>query len=53
VTNLGDECTQPYVTKENYEKSLNTQQPSNEDDDINNTDFVVCQETTDSVMAEI
>jgi hypothetical protein len=24
VTNLGDECTQPYVTKEYYEKSLNT-----------------------------
>ena len=25
VTNLGDDCTQSYVTKEDYEKSLNTQ----------------------------
>ena len=42
VTNLGDHCTQLYLTKEYYENSLNTQQPSNKDDDINNTDFVVC-----------
>jgi hypothetical protein len=53
VTNLGDYCTQPYVTKEDYEKSLNTLQPSNEDDDINNIDFIVCQETTDSMMVEV
>jgi ribonuclease HI len=53
VTNLGDDCTQPYLTKEDYENSLNTQQPSNKDEDINNTDFVVCQETTDSIMAEV
>jgi hypothetical protein len=53
VTNLGDDCTQPYLTKEDYENSLNTQQPSNKDDDISNTNFVVCQETTDSIMAEV
>jgi hypothetical protein len=53
VTNLGDDCTQPYVTKKDYEKSLNTQQLSNKDDDLKNIDFVVCQETTDFVMAEV
>jgi hypothetical protein len=53
VTNLGDDCTKPYLTKEDYENSLNTQQPSNEDEDIENIDFVVCQEIIDSVMAEV
>jgi hypothetical protein len=52
VTNLGDDCTQPYVTKEDYERSLNITQPSYQDDDINNNDFTVCQETTDFIMAE-
>jgi hypothetical protein len=51
--NLGDDCTQPYLMKNNYENSLNTQQPSNKDENINNTDFVVCQEMTDSIMAEV
>jgi hypothetical protein len=41
VTNLGDNCTQPYLTKEDYWKALNDQQPSNKDDDINNNDFAV------------
>jgi hypothetical protein len=53
VTNLGDDCTQPYVTKEDYEKSLNTQQPSDTDDDINNIDVPDYQEVTDSIMAEV
>jgi hypothetical protein len=43
VTNLGDDYIQPYVTKEDYERSLNTPQSSNEEDDINNNDFDVCQ----------
>jgi hypothetical protein len=53
VTNLGDDYTRPYLMKEDYENSLNTQQPSNKDEDINNTDFAICQETTDSIMAEV
>jgi hypothetical protein len=53
VTNLGDNCTQLYVTKKYYKKSLKTPQPSNEDDDINNIDSIVCQEKTDSIMVEI
>jgi hypothetical protein len=53
VTNLGDDCIHPYVTKEDYERSLNTPQPSNEDDDINNNDFVVCQETSNSMTVGV
>jgi hypothetical protein len=53
VTNLGDDCTQPYVTKEDYERLLNTPQPSNEEDDINNNDFIVCQEMFDSMIAGV
>jgi hypothetical protein len=53
VTNLGDECTQPYVTQEDYEKSLNTQQPSDTNDDINNIDVPDYQEVTDLIMAEV
>jgi hypothetical protein len=53
VTNLGDDCTKPYLTKEYYEKSLNTQKSSNKEEDINNTDFTVCQETIDSIMAKV
>jgi hypothetical protein len=53
VTNLGDDYTQPYLTKEDYENSLNTQQPSNKDDDIDNTDVSAYQEITDSIMAEV
>jgi hypothetical protein len=53
VTNLGDDCTQAYVTKEYYERSLNTPQPSNEEDDIKNNDFVVCQEMFDSMTVGV
>jgi hypothetical protein len=53
VTNLGDDYTQPYLTKEDYKKSLNIQLPSNKDEDINNTDVSVYQEITDSIMAEV
>jgi hypothetical protein len=49
---LGDDCTQPYLTKEDYEKSLDTQQLSNKDDDINNTNVPVYQEVTYPIMAE-
>jgi hypothetical protein len=53
VTNLGDDCTQPYLTKEYCEKSLNTQQPSNKDEDINNVNVFVYIEITNSIMAEV
>jgi hypothetical protein len=53
VTNLGDDFTQPYLTKEDYEKSLNTQQLSNKDDDIKNTEVSVYEEMTDSIMDEV
>jgi hypothetical protein len=53
VTNLGDDCTQPYLTKEYCEKSLNNQQPSNKDEDINNVNVFVYIEITNSIMAEV
>jgi hypothetical protein len=53
VTNLCNDCTQPYVTKEDYERSLNTPQSSNEEDDINNNDFIVCQEMSNSMTVGV
>jgi hypothetical protein len=50
---LGDDCTHPHLTKEYYERSLNIDQPSNKDDDINNTDVYVYQEMTDSIIDEV
>jgi hypothetical protein len=38
VVNFGDECSHPYLTREDYEKSLNPPQPSNEDEEGDHTD---------------
>jgi hypothetical protein len=51
VNNLGDDCMQPHLTKEDYEKSLNTERPLTEDDNINNTDDSTYQGMADTIMA--
>jgi len=39
VTNFSDDCTQPYLTREDYEKSLSTQQPSVKGEECDHTDL--------------
>jgi hypothetical protein len=51
--NLGDDCTQPHLTREDYEKSLNTQQLSIEGEERDYTDLCSYQEETDMIMAEV
>jgi hypothetical protein len=53
VMNLGDDCTQPYLTREDYEKSLNTQQSSIEGEERDYTDLCSYQEETGMIMAEV
>jgi hypothetical protein len=53
VMNLGDDCTQPYLTKEDYEKSLNTQQSSIEGEERDYTDLCSYQEEIGMIMAEV
>ena len=43
VTGFGDECSQPFLTREDYEKSLNTPQSSNEEKEGDHTDLCVSQ----------
>jgi hypothetical protein len=53
VNNLGDDCVQPHLTKEDYERSLNTEQPSNKDNNINNAGDSTYQGMVDTIMAEL
>jgi len=53
VTDLGDDYTQPYLTREDYEKSLNTQQSSIEGEERDYTDLCSYQEETDMIMVKV
>jgi hypothetical protein len=53
VSNLGDDCIQPHLMKEDYEKSLNTKQSSGEDNNLNNADDPAYQGMADTIMAEL
>jgi hypothetical protein len=53
VNNLGDDCIQPHLTKEDYEKSLNTEQSSVEDNNLNDVDDPSYQGMADTIMAEL
>ena len=53
VNNLGDDCIQPHLTKEDYEKSLNTEQSSVEDNNLNDADDPSYQGIVDTIMAEL
>jgi hypothetical protein len=50
---LGDDCTQPYLTREDYGKSLNTQQSSIKGEERDHTDLCSYQEETDMIMVEL
>jgi hypothetical protein len=51
--NLGDDYTKPYLTREDYEKSLNTQQSSIKGEERDYIDLCIYQEETDMIMAEV
>jgi hypothetical protein len=53
VNNLGDDCVQPHLTKEYYERSLNTEQPSNKGNNINNTGDSTYQGIVDTIMVKL
>jgi len=52
VTNFDDDFTQPYLTREDYEKSLKTQQSSVKGEDRDHTDLRSSHEETEMIMAE-
>jgi ribonuclease HI len=52
VTNFGDDCSQPYLTREDYEKSLNTPKPSNESEEGDHTEICESQSETEIMMAD-
>jgi len=52
VTNFSDDCTQPYLTGEHYEKSLNTPQSLNEGEEDDHTGLCESQPKTEMIMVE-
>jgi len=52
VTNFGDDCSQPYLTREDYKKSLNTPEPSNESEEGDHTESYEPQSETEIMMAD-
>jgi hypothetical protein len=51
--NFGDDCTQLYLTREDYDKSLSTQQPSVKGEESDHTDLCESQQETEMIMVEI
>ena len=52
VTNFGDDCSQSYLTREDYEKSLNMLEPSNESEEGDHTEICESQLETEIMMVE-
>jgi hypothetical protein len=53
VKHLGDDCIQPHLMKEDYEKSLNTKQSSGEDNSLNSVDDPAYQGMVDTIIVEL
>jgi rRNA maturation endonuclease Nob1 len=53
MNNLGDDCQEPFLTRQDYEKSLNTEYRSNNDESINITEDYAYQGITDNIMVEL
>ena len=53
MNNPGDDCQQPYLARQDYERSLNMEHQSNENSNINNTKDSTSQGITDTIMAEL
>jgi hypothetical protein len=53
MNNLGDDCQEPHLTRQDYERSLNAEYRSNNDDSINITEDSAYQGITDNIMVEL
>jgi hypothetical protein len=53
MNNLGDDCRESYLTRQDYERYLNEKYRSNNDDSINITEDSTYQGITDNIMGEI
>jgi hypothetical protein len=53
IKNLGDDCIQPHLTKEDCEKSLNIEQSSGADNNLNGVDDLAYQGMVDTIMIEL
>ena len=53
MNNLGDDCQQPHLTKQDYERYLNVENRSNNDDGINTTEDFAYQGIVDNIMVEL
>jgi hypothetical protein len=53
MNNLGNDCQQPHLTRQDYERSLNIEYRSNNDDSVNITEDSSYQRITDSIMVEL
>jgi ribonuclease HI len=53
VACFGDECSQPFLTREDYEESLHTPQPSNEkEEEGDHSDLCISQPETEMIAAD-
>jgi hypothetical protein len=53
MNNLDDDCPEPHLMRQEYERSLNTEYRLNNDDSINITTYSVDQGIVDNIMAEL
>jgi hypothetical protein len=53
VANFGDDCSQPYLTREDYEKSLNVSETPNESEEGDPIEICESQPEAEIMMAEL
>jgi hypothetical protein len=53
MNNLGDDCQEPHLTRQYYERSLDAEYRFNNDDSINITGDSAYQGITDNIMAKL
>jgi len=53
MNNLGDNCQQPHLMRQDYERSLKAEHRSNNDDGINTTEYYAYQGIVDNIMVEL
>jgi hypothetical protein len=53
MNNLGNDCQQPHLTRKHYERYLNAENRSNNDDGINTTEDFAYQGIVDNIMVEL
>jgi hypothetical protein len=53
INNLGDDCQELYLTRQDYEQSLNTRYWSNNNENINITEDSAYQGIADNIMVEL